>query len=322
MGYIKLRKMVKKNNKLMILSLIALILVGGLFAGTHRANQILSGTFLGNYTFEGKVDFSNATLVGISSSSNTLNCSNLTGGSWILVPGNPELGTKDFCVMKYEAKQVNGLPKSQAANSPWVNIKQYEAYDACHNLGLGYHLITDEEWVTIARNAENTDASWTGGSVGSGMMFRGNVGTNDDAPYDGADPEASSDGVNDKGKLTLSNGEIIWDFSGNVWEWTQGQLNTDGSDLNQGEQDWNEWDIIYGNLKLGPYHHSYNATKGVGRVYTDNDGAYPAGDEHAFLRGGRWNNGAGAGAFALYLSDAPSNSHSSVGFRCSYAPMN
>ena len=66
MGYIKLRKMVKKNNKLMILSLIALILVGGLFAGTHRANQILSGTFLGNYTFEGKVDFSNATLISFS----------------------------------------------------------------------------------------------------------------------------------------------------------------------------------------------------------------------------------------------------------------
>lgn len=36
----------------------------------------------------------------------------------------------------------------------------------------------------------------------------------------------------------------------------------------------------------------------------------------AFNRGGNWNNGANAGVFSLNLNNAPSNSNSSIGFRC------
>lgn len=38
---------------------------------------------------------------------------------------------------------------------------------------------------------------------------------------------------------------------------------------------------------------------------------------HAFLRGGNWNNGANAGAFALNLNNGPSNTNTNIGFRCS-----
>jgi len=37
----------------------------------------------------------------------------------------------------------------------------------------------------------------------------------------------------------------------------------------------------------------------------------------AFLRGGNWDNGANAGAFALNLNNAPSNTNTNIGFRCS-----
>ena len=36
----------------------------------------------------------------------------------------------------------------------------------------------------------------------------------------------------------------------------------------------------------------------------------------AGLRGGNWNNGTQAGAFALNLNNAPSNSNNNIGFRC------
>lgn len=36
-----------------------------------------------------------------------------------------------------------------------------------------------------------------------------------------------------------------------------------------------------------------------------------------FIRGGNWNNGANDGAFALNLNNAPSNTNTNIGFRCS-----
>jgi hypothetical protein len=44
---------------------------------------------------------------------------------FIEVPGNSKFGTSDFCVMKYEAKNVGGIPTSQAAGLPWTSIPQY-----------------------------------------------------------------------------------------------------------------------------------------------------------------------------------------------------
>src|SRR5680860_1634600 len=46
---------------------------------------------------------------------------------FIPVPGSGTYGTNDFCVMKYEAKNVGGVATSQAALTPWVNISQTAA---------------------------------------------------------------------------------------------------------------------------------------------------------------------------------------------------
>jgi formylglycine-generating enzyme required for sulfatase activity len=302
------------------------MLFGGIFAGSHYANQILTGTFLGDYsfnssvTFNSGVNFTNANVIGLPSSS--LNCSSLPG-SWILVPGNAELRTLDFCVMQFEAKNVSGVATSQAALTPWVSISQTDSYKQCANLGVGYHLITDEEWVTIARSAEMTPASWSGGAVGNGYMYSGH---NDGSPNAALSVSNVNDYYDQTGQTTgnqrrvldLSNGNLIWDLSGNVMEWTQGQLNTVESDLNMGATQWNEWTSILGFYNLGPHNSSLYSTQGIGQVYTDVDAANPSGEIHAFLRGGNWNYGANAGAFALYLGIAPSASYTDVGFRCSF----
>ncbi|MFA5246980.1 MAG: hypothetical protein WC408_03795 [Candidatus Micrarchaeia archaeon] len=70
---------------------------------------------------------------------------------------------------------------------------------------------------------------------------------------------------------------------------------------------------------------SWNASQGVGRIYLDPGYAYGwdgaawsyYSSTHAFLRGGDWDDGADAGAFALYLSYAPSGTGTAIGFRCS-----
>ncbi|MFO8054870.1 MAG: hypothetical protein R6U19_06900, partial [Bacteroidales bacterium] len=95
---------------------------------------------------------------------------------YISVPGSETYGTSDFCVMKWEAKNVGGNATSQAAETPWVSISQTEAIANCSALGEGYHLITNEEWMTIARNVEQVEDNWNSSVVGIGGLYRGNNG--------------------------------------------------------------------------------------------------------------------------------------------------
>ena len=150
--------------------------------------------------------------------------------------------------MKYEAKNVGGVATSQPTLSPWVSISQTSAITACSALGSSYHLQTNNEWMTIARNAEAQAGNWTLGSVGLGYLFAGH---NDNAPA-AAKAASSTDTGNNRcaytdtagttenptscptntanntsgtagnqvRTLTLSNGAVIWDIPGNVWEWT------------------------------------------------------------------------------------------------------
>ena len=139
---------------------------------------------------------------------------------YILVPSNSEVGVQnDFCVMKYEAKawndvnsddiidygevNANGcnevdcttdnwglsnhIPVSMPENHPWRKIDQASAKSECTSLGANYDLISNPEWMTIARNVESVDTNWSGGSVGSGCLFRGNNGLDDDCGYNGSD---------------------------------------------------------------------------------------------------------------------------------------
>ena len=118
----------------------------------------------------------------------------------------------------------------------------------------------------------------------------------------------------------LSNGNVVWDFAGNVYSWVDLTC-TGGAGAGNGVWyngaawiDWTNANLTdWEKLVAGPAG-SLTATNGAGQYYgcgTNGNG---------LIRGGRWLDGSIAGVFAADLSDAPSSSYPFIGFRCAYAP--
>ncbi len=251
----------------------------------------------------------------------------MPGGELVLVPGNIDLGTSDFYVMKYEAKNDgttgcggDGCPISKPDSLPWTTINQTSARLKCESLGSGFHLITRAEWGTIARNAENNAINWVGGTIGSGTMFRGHTDSNpstllavadDSNYYSGTNNVASSE---QKRALILSNGGVVWDLSGNAFEWNNDTL-TENSSLGT-VGGWFEWSSITGFNQYKPHNSAYTGDNGMGRVLTVDSVL-----ERGFLSGGYYGDASYAGLFALSLNCAPSYMDSIRGFRCAYTPQ-
>lgn len=170
----------------------------------------------------------------------------------------------NFCVSKYHMKAVkktNGVPQddggpigsyypeSRADYRPWGNINYVDAFNECASLGPDFHLITNTEWMTIAKSIENNPANWSNnkkpGDVGfssSDFIPTGHsdgfcpgppgcqVGQNYLAANSndalGCDGTGNANCLNkahadhwQKRTLTLSNGAVIWDFAGNINSW-------------------------------------------------------------------------------------------------------
>ena len=246
---------------------------------------------------------------------------------WVRVPGNTLYHTRTFCVMQYEAKikgQDNGNqtynasyePESRISGTPWVNITQPNAKSECESIGA--HLITEDEWLTIARNIELQPANWSSGQIGSGQIPRGNsdgIG----AAMDGTDPLYGT--INQR-TLTLSNGATIWDIAGNVWEWTDATIL--GKDQPKGVANpsgflWSEYSSLYsyGTIspeRLLPLNPAWNSSQGYGRI--DTNGVPTNTTIYAFLRSGSWSYGVTVGVLGLSLYNGPGSSASAFGFRC------
>lgn len=174
----------------------------------------------------------------------------LCPSGYIKVPKRVDVGTDAFCVMKYEAKAWNisdsdGIvssgevvdegclesdcstknwgvgsykPGSGENGNPWRMLDVENAKAECRSLGDNYDLISNKEWMSIARNIEEQDENWSGNNVGVGCVFRGNVGVDDACSYDNDGPDKGSS-RDSKASHTLSNSEVIYDFAGNVFEW-------------------------------------------------------------------------------------------------------
>ena len=280
-------------------------------------------------------------------------------GGYVIVPAHDELGVPDFCVMQYEAKNNgSGKPVSKREVEPWRRISLTDAWNACRSLNTEkndndinndadengtYALISNPEWMSIARNIENIDKNWTGGTKGSGCLFRGNVGSVPSC--NGVNPGYHSRLKPDFGtnrsrtvRLTLSNEKEVWDLSGNIAEWVDwDKTNTltlipknkkafvggDGGprstskefkDLteNIGEDDEmfpDSWQPTDPNLT--------GADHGIGLYYAGSSGVGTA----AAIRGGNYIGRLPhpAGVFALDLS-AVGFSSFATGFRCVYRP--
>lgn len=245
---------------------------------------------------------------------------------WVRVPGNSTYSTSDFWIMKYEAKcalaasPTTGLTSpdtgyhtysnsgtactsgnarivaSLQSGYPIANISHDTAKAYCASLGSEYHLMTNEEWMTVARNAEaQVAANWTTGSTATGALFSGH---NDNVPANALTASSDSDpyygtgnvsASNQKRTFTLSNGSVIWDIAGNVYEHVMRSTSDTKVPQNQeptlsiaaddgaGVAGWGEFTDIsgYGALsynELRPSDSSWNASKGVGRIYTYGDG--------------------------------------------------
>jgi len=259
--------------------------------------------------------------------------------NFIVVPGSTTYGTADFCVMKYEAKQIGSstTPISQASGTPWVNVNQELA--GANNDAKEYstnvtgcndcHLITEAEWLTIAQNVLSVPSNWNGGVVGTSYIYRGH---SDGTPNNAL--EASTDDTdgyylaqndtsgNQRRTLTLTNGEVIWDMAGNVHEWTAGQSTTGQpgitGEVTMASKEWNTVNapgtlIPNPNPSFGTPAASgwTGTTNGIGKLFS----CVCATSLKGFRRGGDWAWSSSAGIYMLQLDDAPTGLSDDVGFR-------
>jgi len=254
--------------------------------------------------------------------------------NFIVVPGSSTYGTSDFCVMKYGAKQFSAtVPISQAAGLPWTSISQTNSASYSSNVVgcTGCHLITEAEYLTIVQNVLKVGSNWSTGTVGSGYIYYGHSDNNptnaiaaDTSDSNGYANTSNTSG-NQRRTLTLSNGEVIWDLAGNVWEWTSGtvQSPTVQPGITGTGSNWREWTAVTNPGTISPNPSasatgitgasSWNSGNGIGLICSNTEDTGLRG----FLRGGAWNNGGGAGVLTLDLRYAPSRADTYVGFRVS-----
>lgn len=307
--------------------------------------------------------------------------SKVCDSGWLKVPGNASLLVADFCVMKYPAKcassstgtacSLSESPVSQWNNRPWVSINQTNAAAACARLGDGYHLITDREWVALATNVANVGDNWNSSAVGAGCLYGGHMDNNPSATLENSaddldgwngtgdsssDPfecpfdtsVGASDGKEQRRTMYLSTGEVIWDLSGNVYEWTGGSVyenrtsssycvpssncSSDPDGITGGQMpsagvttSTNAYQFTsvtsLGSLGYAQPPGSWNSNFGAGKIYLNPGFALSVtnnydSDVHGFLRGGRFYSSSTAGIFSLAFDRAPSVAWSSAGFRC------
>ena len=287
---------------------------------------------------------------------------NLAGGpNWVLVPGNSQFGTQNFWVMQYDAgcsdgngNYLNDYNSGYSTYSdssytctanhgrqiadlvgawPIANITHTTALSYCASIGA--HLLTNDEYMTIVTDAANQGTNWSNGSVGSGVMPRGNSDSS----------AAQPDGVGQYGTgysdfthlrtMTLSDGSVVWDMAGNVWQHVQRSSMNSGDNTatittptcssgTPGTWEWCQYgnsltpyvtaynDSTFSASTVGPPNSSWNSNQNIGQVQT-NDGSTGG---QVFLRGGSWGSGSDDGPFTLYLSWGPSDTGNTVGFRC------
>jgi formylglycine-generating enzyme required for sulfatase activity len=115
---------------------------------------------------------------------------------YLWVQGSAKHGTlPGFCVMKYEAKNDgSNNAVSTATGDPWVSISQESARTTCQAIGVGYHLISEAEWMTIAEQIANLPINDTDDDAGLQLAggHNDNVPANALATTAGADPVVTS----------------------------------------------------------------------------------------------------------------------------------
>lgn len=264
----------------------------------------------------------------------------------VFVAGSAALGTTDFCAMRFEAKARNiatgeisstGCDENCMANSlttthlpagvpegnPWNQIDAIHAQERCRALGAGFDLMSNREWMTIAREVELVGTNWSGGAPGSGCLVEGNTDgspggavTDPSNPYSDTgnselDPPGS--GWEQRRTIQLASGDELWDMPGNVQEWVDWTL---GGDLDGAPTPCTGSELpafTCPNIAADDFNSStgtYDSSAGVGVVI--------GGGGDATRRGGqRSDHSMGlAGIYALNMNRFTTNVFPGTGFRC------
>jgi formylglycine-generating enzyme required for sulfatase activity len=295
--------------------------VGGLFEPIMNG----SNTFTNDYTYTDATSFNNKVIY--------LPESRPSGTPWVNI-------SRDNSISACQAQQMQYLGSMPDTTN-----------------GGGFQLISNTQWQVVARNAEAVSSNWSGNSVGTGKLNRGHSDntisatevmnswcfgcTSPSTSLSGA-PNSVSDnngyfatgagttyaawntlgasptaGSEQKRTTILSNGRLIWDFGGNVWQWVSDNYST----LSMAPAiagSWGEYSNTtnfpvsgVNRLNFAPSG-SYNSTQNAGQLH--------GGSAGAVLRGGDWVASSNDGLFSANLNGGPTNTYYSFGFRCVYNP--
>ena len=226
-----------------------------------------------------------------------------------------------YCIDKWEASMPSATsevmgsvgdmdnrnnPGSMAAVSqsgvvPWVRVSQVSASTACENAGK--RLCSGKEWLGAANVQGKTYYLPTDLAVAPYYCVTGASTYCTDNSYESG--EACDTGTYSGGASGCYSAEGVYDMTGNVWEWTDEEVDVVNPD---GVAGWK-----YANAN-GEWQTS---TSGLWNKY-GNDGTYfpVTTPGRAVLRGGAWSYGAYAAPFSAHLSYAPTSTFYIVGFRC------
>ena len=287
--------------------------------------------------------------------------------------GVPSLGdytVDSFCVAKYEMKNDGSdQAVSQATGAPYTGVSKNDAVTKCAGMGSGYDLLTNDRWQSMVRHIELVADNWSGGNVGSsGGLSQGHsysvsngalaASSDDNKGCHGTEQTCDGRTWNKQRRThTLSNGEVIWDVSGNAWEWVKDDNSDDSSDDSSDNDGADNSDADNSDADSGVYgdnaymsqvtstsHTTARSLSGgttvTARVAKDQFG--PNGDYSALnsghygglgyghlnenggtvIRGGSWSSGEYGGIFQVSLADSNDGDlmASSIGFRCVYDP--
>ncbi|MEF2175520.1 MAG: prepilin-type N-terminal cleavage/methylation domain-containing protein [Candidatus Absconditabacteria bacterium] len=266
---------------------------------------------------------------------------------------------RGFAIAKYEMSYNDTSPKnssdtyrstraydpiktslSMADRLSIVDINQSNAIADCKKIGSNYHLITNNEWMTISRNIEMQSSNWSVGIIGNGYIDngldnrlsrtngKGSIGCyDDDDSY--ADQTGGGSCVTQR-QLILSSQATIRDLAGNVREHVNKANTIDGTNHDSSSTrlsnicqsvGWfsfnnNDGEVAcifqndYNNNVIGPMNSNINSIHGIGRIRSN------IGINNIFLRGGSAYDGTYAGLYSIDLNRNTSNSNGHVGFRC------
>jgi hypothetical protein len=228
------------------------------------------------------------------------NCGNYTHASYcptICIPESGVLGSVG------SNTGTTAVAYSRENVAPLVGVSQMQARQMCTNAGK--HLCTDEEWLGAANIWGQVYYLPSDLAV---APYRCVTGSSAYCNYAGNSNYACNTSKYSGGISGCVSAEGVYDMVGNVWEWTNetvGYTKPCGDPAVGG--------ACYINATSGDWQ-----TSSISPLY-GNDYVYFSANtvtNKAVLRGGYWSNGATAGPFCAYLSNAPSTVSYLIGFRC------